>query len=100
MTGAQGQLVLDNNPPRDARTANCHGATTPSRTAAALAATAIASTASPTFVPVGEIGPNTGSKPCASTVNHTRINSAFAANRRNQPRTVAAGTPTFSATRR
>lgn len=94
---AQGQPVLESSRPALAADANDHGATGASRNAAARAATATASTASPNAVPVGATGANNGSRPCANTVNHARIASAFAAKRRNQPRTVDAGAPTNTA---
>ncbi len=59
---AQGQPVLDNSRPRLADDANDHGATGANRNDAARAATATASTASPTAVPVGTIGANNGSR--------------------------------------
>ena len=92
--------MLDNNPPLDAREANHQGSDRPSRNADARAATATASTASPTVLPVGETGPSNGSSPCANTVNHARIASAFLAKRRSQPRTVDGGNPNTAAARR
>ena len=92
--------MLDNNRPRLASDANDHAPTGPNRNTAALAATPIASTASPTAVNAAAIGPSIGSRSCANTVNQTRIISALRAKRRNQPRTVDTGTPTISATRR
>ena len=62
-SAAQGQPVLDNNRPFDAFDANHHGPDNPNLNDAARAATAIASTASPTPDPVGESAPNTGSRP-------------------------------------
>ena len=61
-TDAQGQPVLESNRPRLAIDANNHGATGANRNDAARAATATASTASPTAVPVGAIGANNGSR--------------------------------------
>lgn len=61
-TGAQGQPVLDSSRPRLAIDANNHGAIRANRNDDARAATATASTASPTAVPVGAIGANNGSR--------------------------------------
>lgn len=97
---AQGQPVLERSRPRLAIDAKDHGATGASRNDAARAATATASTASANTEPVGAIGANNGSSPCANTVNHARIASAFAPKRRNQPRTVEAGAPTRTAAAR
>ena len=99
-TAAQGQPVLDNSRPRLADDANDHAPTGPSRNTAALAATPIASTASPTTDPAGPIGPSNGSRSWANTVNQTRTIPALTANRRSQPRTVDTGNPNISATRR
>lgn len=96
----QGQPALDNSRPRLAIDANDHGATGAIRNDVARAATATASTASPTADPVGAIGANNGSRSWANTVNHTRTCSAFSANRRSHPRTVDTGNPTIDATRR
>lgn len=92
--------MLDNNRPRLAADANRHGSTEPNRNDAARAATATASTASPTSVPVGASGANIGSRSWANTVNQTRTASALWAKRRSQPRTVDTGTPTITAARR
>ena len=92
--------MLDNNRPPLANDANRHAPTGPNRNTAALAATPIASTASPTAVPAGPIGPSNGSRSCANTVNQTRTIAALTAKRRNQPRTVDTGTPTDNATSR
>ena len=92
--------MLDNNRRRLASDANRHGSTGPNRNTAALAATPIASTASPNTDKAESIGPSIGSRPCANTVNQTRTNSALRAKRRNQPRTVETGNPNISATRR
>ena len=99
-TAAQGQPVLDNSRPRLADDANDHALTGPSRNTAALAATPIASTASPTTVNAGPIGPSNGSRSWANTVNQTRTIPALSAKRRSQPRTVDTGKPNISATRR
>lgn len=93
----RGNPCWERSRPPLAEDANDHGAIVPSRNAAARAATATASTASPDGVPVGATGAtgaNIGSRLWARTVNHTRIASALAAKRRNQPRTVEGGTPT------
>src|SRR5680860_162016 len=66
-TGAQGQPVLDKSRPRLANDANSHAPPGPSRNTAALAATPIASTASPTTVTAGPIGPSNGSRSWANT---------------------------------
>ena len=92
--------MLDNSRPRLAADANDHGATGANRNVAARAATATASTASPTTVPVGAIGANNGSRSWANTVNHTRTASALAAKRRSHPRTVETGNPTIAAAER
>ena len=92
--------MLESNRPRLADDANDHGATGTRRNDDARAATATASTASPTADPVGAIGANNGSRSWANTVNHTRTCSALAANRRSQPRTVETGNPNIDATRR
>ncbi len=89
--------MLERSRPRLASDANDHGPTGANRNDAALAATPTASTPSPTGVPVGANGASIGSRPWARTVNHTRICSAFTANRRSQPRTVETGTPTTNA---
>ena len=92
--------MLDNSRPRLTEDANDHALTGPSRNTAALAATPIASTASATTDPPGPIGPSSGSRSCANTVNQTRTIAALTANRRSQPRTVDTGTPNRDATRR
>ena len=92
--------MLASRRPLLATDANDHGATGARRNDVARAATAMASTASPTGVPVGATGASIGSRSWASTVNHTRIDSALAAKRRNQPRTVDTGSPTNVAARR
>ena len=94
---AQGQLVLDSSRPQLDTDANDHGSTGSRRNDAARAATAIASTASANTDSAGVIGASIGSRSWATTVNHTRIDSALAANRRNQPRTVDAGKPALIA---
>jgi len=100
IAGAQGQPVLERSRPPLAEDANDHAGIGARRNDAARAATAIASTASPIGVPVGATGANIGSRLWARTVNHTRIASALAAKRRNQPRTVEGGTPTNTAAAR
>lgn len=92
--------MLESNRPRLAADANDHGATGANRNDDARAATATASTASPTAVPVGATGANNGSRSWASTVNHTRIDSTLRAKQRNQPRTVETGNPNIDAARR
>ncbi len=77
--------MLESSRPEVADDANDHGNTGQSRNDAARAATPTASTASPNAVPVGTTGASIGSKPWASTVNHTRTCSAFKAKRRSQP---------------
>lgn len=94
---AQGQPVLDNNLPPDTADANDHGARTPRRRTAARAATPTASTASANTDPAGCTGLSSRSRSCASAVNHTRISTTAAANRRSQPRTVDTGTPDTTA---
>ncbi len=85
--------MLANNAPADALDTNPQPCCGPNRFSAALAAIPTASTASPNRLPVGKIRPNNGSMSWANTVNQTRTASAWAANRRSQPRTVEAGTP-------
>lgn len=97
---AQGQPVLESSRPRLADEANDHGSTGARRNDAARAATATASTASPTGVPLGATGANIGSRPWARTVNQALTASALTAKRRSQPRTVDTGTPTKLAARR
>ena len=85
--------MLLNNRPAIVEAANCHASSGPRRSEAARAATPIASTPSPTPLPVAGIAPSNGSKSWASTVNNARTPSATTAKRRSQPRTVANGTP-------
>ncbi len=92
--------MLERSRPSLAEDANDHGAIGPRRNEAARAASAIASTASPSDVAVGATAANIGSRLWANTVNHTRIASALAAKQRNQPRTVEAGAPTNTAAAR
>lgn len=93
----QRQLVLANNPPPHNRAAVTHTGPGPNRHTAARVATPTASTASPAALAVGA----GGSEPGANTIAHRQKNDAIVAartrNRRSQPRTVAAGTPTTAA---
>lgn len=100
----------DSNRPPLAAEATCHPAgspviATPATTAPNRCRTAATNipnpaNASPTSDPVG---PGAGTSIPAATparVKNTPTTSARPANRRSQPRTVAAGTPTSAATRR
>lgn len=60
----------------------------------------IAATASPTADPAGSGITGATASAAASAVNPSRSGPARASNRRNQPRTVAAGRSTSRATRR
>lgn len=100
-TGAnQRQLVLANKPPPVNRPANAHTAPGPNRRTAARVATPTASTASPNALPAGTGGSEPGANVSAHCVKNAAITEARNRNRRNQPRTVAAGTPNRSAIRR
>lgn len=85
--------MLDNNNPPEAPATNDHNGAGPSRRPAAAAATPIASMASAAGEPRAMIGPKLASKRCAQELNNTRISSARATNRRNQPRTVSGCAP-------
>jgi hypothetical protein len=85
--------VLDNNNPPETPATNDHNDPGPNRRPAAANATPIASRASPTAEPPAAIGPKLASRRWAQELNNTRIRSARAEKRRNQPRTVSAGTP-------
>jgi hypothetical protein len=83
--------------------ATCHGDTpntSAQRRTTAPAAATITATASATGEPAGSGSPGSGSTAHNSTVNAARSTPARAANRRSHPRTVAAGRPNRSATRR
>ena len=87
--------------------ASCHGdqppttaVVTPRRRRAAAPTRPIASTASPTPVPIGALGPASGSSSPSSAVNTAPISCARAVNRRSQPRTVEAARPNCAAIRR
>ena len=108
----QGQLVLitptpvpgaSSRPPVTAA-ASSHGdsasAPRPQRRTTAAAAATIAATASPAGEPPGAGSSGSGSSAHSTPVNADRRASARDANRRSQPRTVEAGRPACSATRR
>ena len=96
----QRQLVLANNPPPVNRPANAHTGPGPNRQTAARVATPTASTASLTALPAGAGGSEPGANVNAHCVKNAAITVARNRNRRNQPRTVADGTPNRSAIRR
>jgi hypothetical protein len=96
----QRQLVLANIPPPVNRAALVHTGPGPNRRTAARVATPTASTASPTALAVGAGGSEPGANVNAHWVKNAAIAPAREANRRNQPRTVAAGTPNRPAIRR
>lgn len=93
----QRQLVLANRPPPHNRAAITHTGPGPNRTTAARVATPTASTASPTALAVGTGGSEPGANTSAQRAKNDAITAARARNRRNQPRTVAAGTPNAAA---
>lgn len=92
--------MLANRPPPVNRPADAHTGPGPNRRTAARVATPTASTASPAALPVGPGGSEPGANVKAHCVKNAAIATAFDRNRRNQPRTVAAGTPDRSAIRR
>ena len=96
----QRQLELANSPPPVNRPARVHAGPGPNRRTAALVATPTASAASATTRPVGAGGSEPGASINAHCVKNAAIADARNRNRRNQPRTVAAGTPSPSAIRR
>lgn len=97
-TGAnQRQLVLANKPPPVNRPANAHTPLGPNRRTPARVATPTASTASPTTLPEGRGGSEPGANTSAHRVKNEAMLTARARNRRNQPRTVAAGNPSVAA---
>lgn len=98
--GNQRQLVLANSPPPLNRAARAHTGPGPKRTTPARVATPTASTASPTTHPVDAGGSEPGTNINAHRVKNPAITAACARNLRNQPRTVAAGTPSRSPIRR
>lgn len=85
--------MLHNSTPADSTQAIRHGSPGPNRNTHARAATAIASNTSAMVLPAGSTGPSSGSSATAHRVKCALISSARSANRRNQPRTVPAGTP-------
>ena len=93
----------DNNRPPLAAEATSHPVTAPSRPApanrchAAVSNSPIAATASAMPGPAGPGGATSTPAGMAIPVKNTRTSSARAANRRNQPRTVPAGTPNLAA---
>ena len=89
----QRQLVLDNNDPPVNRPTRAHTSPGPNRTTAARVAIPTASTASATSLPAGAGGSDPGANTSAHLVKNAAMTPARARNRRNQPRTVAAGTP-------
>lgn len=92
--------MLANRPPPVNRPASTHAGRGPNRCTAARVATPTASTAFPTALPAGRGGSEPGANVNAHRVKNPAIASARNRNRRNQPRTVAAGTPNRSAIRR
>lgn len=72
----------------------------PQRATVATAAATITETASPSSVPAAAGSTGSGSRATNSPVNPTRNPSAPARTLRTQPRTVAAGRPNRTATRR
>ena len=96
----------DNNCPPLAAAATSHPVTAPTRPApanrcrVAVNSTPIAATASAIPGPAGPGGATSTPVAIANPVKNTRTASARAANRRNHPRTVPAGTPNSAATRR
>ena len=85
--------MLHNNRPPDNTEAIRHTSMEPNRSTHALAATAIASSASATPPPAGMTAPNSTSSTTAQRVKCALIASRSATNRRSQPRTVSTGTP-------
>jgi hypothetical protein len=92
--------VLANNNPPEAPATNSHNWPGPNRRVAAAAATPLASKASASGDARASIGPNSGSRRCASAVNNSRICSARRPNRRSHPRAVSGCTPAPAATTR
>lgn len=96
----------DNNRPPLAAAATSHPVTVPSRPApanrcrAAVSNSPIAATASVIPGPAGPGGDTSTPARMANPVKNTRTSSARAVNRRNQSRTVPAGTPNLTAIRR
>lgn len=96
----------DNNRPPLAAEATSHPVTAPTRPdpanrcRVAVNNTPTAATASATTDPAGPGKTTSTPVATANPVKHTRTASARAANRRNQPRTVPAGTPNNTPTRR
>ena len=96
----------DNNRPPLTAEATSHPVTVPSRPDpanrchAAVSNTPIAATASAMPGPAGPGGDTSTPVAMATPVKNTRTASARAVNRRNQPRTVPAGTPNLTAIRR
>lgn len=92
--------MLLNNAPPDNRLAICHTGRGPNRNTHARTAGAIASSTSPNTLPAGSTAPNSASSTTAQRVKCARIASPRNANRRSQPRTVSAATPSRAAIRR
>ena len=96
----------DNNRPALAAEATSHPVTAPTRPdpvnrcRAAVSNTPTAATASAIPGPAGPGNATSTPVAIANPVKNTRTAAALAANRRNQPRTVPAGTPNNTATRR
>ncbi len=93
----QRQLVLANNPPPLNRATVDHTRPGPNRTTAARVAIPMASTASPATDPAGRGGSTPGDNTRAHCVKNTAMTAALDRNRRNHPRTVAAGNPNLTA---
>lgn len=93
----QRQLVLDNNAPPHNRPARLHAGPGPNLTTDARVAIPTASTASANTLPVDTGGSDPGANASAQAVKNAAITAALNRNRRNQPRTVDAGTPNRAA---
>lgn len=97
-------VVGASNQPKLTADASCHGdtvnPTAPNRRTAAPVAATIAATASANSLPPGTGNTGSASNAHTNAVNADRNGPARAANRRNQPRTVAAGRPNRCAIRR
>jgi hypothetical protein len=94
-----GQDGASNLPPVAAEAAN-QGDTAPStghRNATATAAPTTAATASANSDPAAAGSTGSGPQSTSRTVNATRTDTARAANRRSQPRTVSTGRPNIAA---
>ena len=93
----QRQLVLDNNAPPHNRPARLHADPGPNLTTDARVAIPTASTASANTLAVGTGGSDPGANASAQAVKNAAMTAALDRNRRNQPRSVDAGTPNRAA---